>query len=97
MSGTASVFLEAGDFAVGQCSVCRRDVLTYSDGEGSRERRCIHCDQRLGGELRWVDVADLERLGYTLDSDGRGGGCVSCTAGGCATQASPSRERRGDR
>jgi hypothetical protein len=91
MSGAASIFLEAGDFALGRCTVCQRDVLTYPDGGGSQEsalRRCIHCDQRLGGELRWVDGADLESLGYSFDSDGQGGGCVTCTASGCATKGS---------
>ena len=87
MSASPSVFLEAGDFAVGRCSVCRRQVLTYPDGaQQSTVRRCLHCDQAVGGELRWVDVADLETLGYVLTSDGSGGGCVSCSAAGCATK-----------
>ncbi len=89
MSGTASVFLETGDFAVGRCSVCGREVLTYPDGaQQSTVRRCIHCDQSLRGELRWVDVGDLEALGYAIEADGKGGGCVSCSSSGCATKPS---------
>ncbi len=89
MSAAGAVFLEAGDFAVGRCRECRRDVLTYPDGDELREavRRCLHCDDRVDGELRWVDVADLDRLGYEVDS-GRdeGAGCTSC-ATGCAVRA----------
>jgi len=91
MTAAASIFLEAGDFAVGRCSVCGRDVLTYPDGSGPEEstvRRCLHCDQSIRGELRWVDVGDLEVLGYAVETDGQGGGCVSCSTSGCATKPS---------
>jgi hypothetical protein len=89
------VFLEAGDFAVGHCRECRREVLTYPDGDGPREgvRRCLHCDERLAGELRWIDVADLDRLGYEIDSgQDAGAGCTSC-ATGCVVRSVT--ERRG--
>lgn len=91
MSDTAGIFFAVGDFAVGRCSVCGREVLTYADGTGSQSstvRRCIHCDQSIRGELRWVDVQDLESLGYAVDADRQGGGCVSCSTGGCATKSS---------
>ena len=80
MTASAGVFLETGDFAVGRCPECRRDVLSYPDDETTR--RCLHCDERLTGELRSVDVADLERLGYEIDSgEDAAGGCTSCATG----------------
>ena len=90
MSATPSVFLEVGDFAAGRCSECRREVLTYPD-EGSPGaecvRRCLHCDTRVAGELRWIDVADLGALGYVVDSgEDAGGGCATC-ANGCVIRA----------
>lgn len=91
MSVSWSVFLEAGDFAVGHCGECRREVLTYSGDARPGEdavRRCLHCDERLVGELRWIDVADLASLGYQIDSgeDEAQGGCTSC-ASGCVVRA----------
>ncbi len=86
MSGEASTFLESGDFALGQCGECGREVLSYPDWEDSSEaevRRCLHCDERLGGELRWVDVADLDSLGYSLDGPEVAKACSSCPTGGC--------------
>ena len=84
MSATAGVFLEAGDFALGRCPECRREVLTYPDADGGSPgvRRCLHCDERLAGELRWVDVGDLENLGYVIDSgEVTSGGCSTCATG----------------
>ncbi|MET0153894.1 MAG: hypothetical protein ABW298_14965 [Candidatus Binatia bacterium] len=85
MSATAGVFLEAGDFALGRCPECRREVLTYPDDDGPDAggvRRCLHCDERLTGELRWIDVGDLEALGYVVDSgEGGGAGCATCATG----------------
>ena len=96
MSASTGVFLETGDFAVGRCPECRREVLTYPDGDGPREgiRRCLHCDERLEGELRWVNVADLGRLGYEIDSgQDAGAGCTSCS-NGCVVRSVT--ERRGE-
>ena len=94
MSATAGAFLEAGDFALGRCSECRREVLTYPDDENGSSpgvRRCLHCDERLAGELRWVDVGDLEELGYVIDSgEDTGGGCATC-ATGCVVRAGGSK------
>jgi len=95
MSASPGVFLEAGDFAVGRCPECRREVLTYPDGDepGQTVRRCLHCDERLEGELRWVDVADVGRLGYEIDSaPDADAGCTSC-ASGCVVRTVT--ERRG--
>lgn len=89
MSGTPSIFLEAGDFATTHCVECRREVLTYPDGghpTENRARRCLHCDTLVAGELRWVDVSDLAALGYAVDSgENPGGGCTAC-ANGCAVR-----------
>jgi hypothetical protein len=96
MSATAGVFLEAGDFALGRCPECRREVLTYPDDGVDAEgvRRCLHCDERLQGELRWVDVGDLEALGYVVDSgEDAGGGCATC-ATGCIVRADGSNGAR---
>ena len=98
MSATPSVFLEAGDFAAGRCAECRREVLTYPDeapagAEGVR--RCLHCDTRVAGELRWIDVADLGALGYVVDSgEDAAGGCATC-ANGCVVRTVS--EKRGVR
>jgi len=96
MSATAGVFLEAGDFALGRCPECRREVLTYPDDDSDfpAVRRCLHCDEPLAGELRWVDVDDLEQLGYVVDSgEGAGAGCASCAAG-CAVRPGGSKASR---
>ena len=98
MSATPSVFLEVGDFASGRCTECCREVLTYPDagGHGAESvRRCLHCDTRIAGELRWIDVTDLGALGYVVDSgEDAGGGCATC-ANGCVVRTVSAR--RGDR
>jgi hypothetical protein len=89
VSATPSVFLEVGDFAAGRCPECRREVLTYPDTCGPAAesvRRCLHCDTRVAGELRWIDVTDLGALGYVVDSgEDAGGGCATC-ANGCVVR-----------
>jgi len=95
VSASPSVFLETGDFAAGRCTECRREVLTYPDeGRPGAEsvRRCLHCDARVAGELRWVDVADLGALGYVVDSgEDTGGGCATC-ANGCVVRTVSERK-----
>jgi hypothetical protein len=88
MSAT-SPRIEAGDFAAASCPFCAREVLTYPVGDPAtpEARRCIHCDERVTGELRWVDAADFAALGYDVDSGEAPGGCTSCSTGGCATRA----------
>jgi hypothetical protein len=87
VTATTGVFLEAGDFAMGRCRECRREVLTYPDGDPDSLRRCIHCDELVSGELRWIDVADLGPLGYEVDGgEGGGGGCATC-ASGCVVRS----------
>jgi hypothetical protein len=92
---STGVFLETEDFVVGRCPECRRDVLTYPDGDPEGVRRCIHCDERLAGELRGVDVADLGTLGYEVDGgEGAGGGCATC-ANGCVIRSVSARKADG--
>lgn len=92
---STSVFLETGDFVVGRCRECEREVLSYPDGGPDGPRRCIHCDERLLGELRWVDVADLGPLGYEVDGgEGAGGGCDTC-ASGCVVRSAIGRKDSG--
>lgn len=83
--------VDHGEFAVAACPECRRDVLTYPVEEGPAgldARRCIHCDERLHGKLRWIDVADLETFGYVVDSGvDAPGGCTSCENGGCGVKS----------
>ena len=98
MSATVSPILERGDFAAGRCAFCEREVLSYPVGDPAlpEARRCIHCDGRIEGELRWVDATDFVTLGYDVDSgEDPGAGCTSCTSGGCATR--PIVEKRGVR
>ena len=98
MSATPSPILESGDFAAGRCRCCEREVLTYpvGDPEAPEARRCIHCDEKIDGELRWVDADDFTALGYDVDSGEPATGCATCTSGGgCATQ--PATEKRGVR
>lgn len=73
-----------GDFALGGCKVCGREVLSYVDGQDVEVRRCVHCDTRLGGVLRWIDAGALESAGYGFDVE-PAKGCSSCVRGGCGT------------
>jgi hypothetical protein len=86
VSATVDPVADEGDFAVGRCAFCERDVLTYPDGDPSAPgaRRCIHCDDRVRGSLRWIDAADLEALGYGVDSGEDPAGCETCANGSCA-------------
>lgn len=90
MSMASPAIAAEGDFVAGRCGFCEREVLTYPIGDPAAPaaRRCIHCDEQVGGELRSVDAADFAALGYDVDSgEAPGGGCTSCSTGGCATRA----------
>jgi hypothetical protein len=89
VSGTSPGTAAEGNFVAARCGFCEREVLTYPIGDPAapEARRCIHCDERVGGELRCVDAADFAALGYDVDSgETPGGGCTSCSTGGCATR-----------
>jgi hypothetical protein len=94
---------ETGDFALAFCRECKRDVLTYPDLESDTEevRRCLHCDERVGAELKWVRGEDLAALGYEVRAaEEEAGGCgASCVRTACAP-ATPARDdvaQRADR
>lgn len=88
MSGAEHEF-SAEDFAVVRCRECARDVVTYPDpsDDAPDTRRCVHCDERASGPLRWLGVADLDALGYVVDSgEDAESGCTSCGTGGCGVK-----------
>ena len=94
MSAAEGGFREPGEFLVGWCPECRRDVLTYVDEQpsaGIEARRCIHCDEQPSGDLRWIDASGLSELGYAVDAGDAGGGCATCATGGCAAKAGNER------
>jgi hypothetical protein len=88
VTATSPTIEAEGDFVAARCGFCAREVLTYPVGDPAvpEARRCIHCDERVSGELRSVDAADFAALGYDVDSGEAPGGCTSCSTGGCATR-----------
>jgi hypothetical protein len=74
-------------FPIARCGPCGRDVLTHVDYDagGEEQRRCVHCDAELDpAEVRWVDMAELERAGYALAAlQGEGCGRPGCGQGRC--------------
>ena len=98
MSAVSSAGSSLADFAAARCRFCEREVITYPVGDPSspEARRCIHCDEKIAGELRWIDAADLEGLGYDVDSgEAAATGCATCTSGGgCATGADETKRVR---
>ena len=95
MSEATNPIAASGDFAAARCKLCEREVITYPVGDPTspEARRCIHCDGRVGGDIRWIDAADLAALGYDVDSGEDAAGCATCTSGGgCATRAADERK-----
>jgi hypothetical protein len=83
--------VEAGDgFPVARCARCARDVLTHVhlDERGEPRRLCLHCDAELDpAEVRWIDEARLDPLGYGLErEDGAGCGRPGCGRGNCSNR-----------
>jgi hypothetical protein len=82
---------DAGGFVVGRCPQCRRDVLSYPEGDdpaAGQTHHCVHCDAILREALRWIDAPGLAALGYVVDS-GAERGCGSCARGGCGVRSNP--------
>jgi hypothetical protein len=78
------------DFPVARCARCARDVLTHLavDDAGDERRRCIHCDAEMDPEeVRWVEEAALEPLGYGVHGAEAGCGRPGCGKGTCGRQA----------
>ncbi len=72
-------------YPVSRCAPCGRDVLLHvvPDGDGELRRCCLHCDAEIDpAEVRWVDEAALDRLGYGLVAEG-GCGKPGCGQGRC--------------
>jgi hypothetical protein len=77
-------------FPVARCARCDRDVLTHVavDAAGDERRCCIHCDADLDpAEVRWVEEAHLEGLGYGVDGGEAGCGRPGCGKGSCGRRA----------
>jgi hypothetical protein len=81
-----TVVLES-EFPIARCAQCARQVLTHVHlGEDGEPRRlCLHCDAEIDpGEVRWVEEAALEPLGYGLHRAEEGGcGRPGCGRGNC--------------
>lgn len=77
-------------YPVSRCARCARDVLTHVhlDAHGEAHRLCFHCDAEIDpAEVRWMDEAALEPLGYALHRDVADGcGRPDCGRGNCATR-----------
>jgi len=84
--------LNASAFPVAQCSACGRVVLLHvSLDDAGRERRCcVHCDEPIEAEVRWIDAGALEREGYYFgpkpEKGATGGGCGSGGCRSCGTR-----------
>jgi len=65
-------------------------VLTHVhlDEGGEARRLCLHCDAEIDpAEVRWVDEAALEPLGYGLHRAEEGGcGRPGCGRGNCSNR-----------
>lgn len=78
-------------FPMAECVPCARTVLTYValTDDGDQSRCCVHCDARVGAELRWVGADELQEDGYVIGSPAArksGGGCSSGGCGTCGTR-----------
>lgn len=78
--------MSEGTFPVARCGPCGRDVLAHvALGEGGDERyACIHCDAEIDpAELRWVDEAALDGVGYAVLAEREHCGRPDCGGGRC--------------
>jgi hypothetical protein len=86
------VIAEATGFPVSRCAPCGREVLVHAILDtGDRERiRCVSCDAEMDPlEVRWVDEAQLNELGYGLAGEVGVAGCgrPGCGGGRCGNAA----------
>lgn len=78
------------EFPATHCVVCDREVLCYLDlDEAEREIvRCFECSTPAdGAEVRWLDLQDLETLGYGFVLPPGGCGRPDCGQGRCGRAA----------
>jgi len=81
--------LNSSTFPIARCDACGKDVLTYlliGDDRGAG-RACVHCDNPVGSNLRWVSAEELTADGYQIGTAAArprgscGGGC-NCSSRG---------------
>jgi hypothetical protein len=75
-----------GEFPVGHCAGCKKEVLTavVPDERGGERRHCVHCEAELDpGLLRWVSGEELERVGYAAWVEREHCGRPDCGGGRC--------------
>jgi len=81
-----SVERTAGEFPVTHCPTCDRGVLCYLDLD-ERELevvRCVECSTPADADdLRWLDLAGIEELGYAVVAPDAGCGRPDCGRGRC--------------
>jgi hypothetical protein len=85
---------EPAGFPVARCAPCAREVLVHAHLDaGDQERiRCVACDAEIDPvEVRWVDEARLNDLGYGLAGEVGMSGCgrPGCGGGRCARAPEP--------
>jgi len=92
------VAADATGFPVARCAPCGREVLVHTHLEGDdRERsRCVACDAEIDPlEVRWVEEADLNELGYALAGEVGVAGCGRPGCGGGRCGRAPESESAG--
>jgi hypothetical protein len=75
-----------GEFPVGHCARCEKDVLVgvSLDERGEERRRCVHCEAELDPALlRWVSESELDGVGYAAWTEGEHCGRPDCGGGRC--------------
>ena len=85
---------DSAGFPVSRCAPCGRDVLVHAILDpGDLERiRCVACDAEIDPhEVRWVDEAHLNELGYGLAGEVGVAGCgrPGCGGGRCGNAGAP--------
>jgi hypothetical protein len=81
-----------GGFPVGHCARCKKDVLVWVrlDERDEERRHCIHCDAELDpAELRLVEEAELDAVGYGTHAEAEHCGRPDCGAGRCGRGQAP--------
>jgi hypothetical protein len=80
----------ATDFPVTHCRACDREVPCYLDLDAADQEiaRCLECSTPADPTaVRWLDLADLEALGYGFVLPPAGCGRPDCGNGRCGRAA----------
>jgi hypothetical protein len=78
------------DFPVARCTACDKDVLCYVDlDEADCEIfRCLDCSTAADAtRVRWLDLPDIEEIGYGFVLPPAGCGRPDCGNGRCGRSA----------